>query len=153
MAELTNGTTVLIADGEKALLLTNLTDAQNPHLEVRRKEEQDNPPDRDQGTDSPGRFNDGPGVHRSAVQDTDWHALEKERFAHDLSDMLYRMAHRGDLDRLIVVAAPKVLGDLRSAWHKEVASKIVGQLDKDLTNAPLDEIEKILHREFGAAAA
>ncbi|WP_238364368.1 host attachment family protein [Mesobacterium pallidum] len=153
MAELTNGTTVLIADGEKALLLTNLTDAQDPHLEVLRKEEQDNPPDRAQGTDRPGRFNDGPSVQRSAVQETDWHALEKERFASDLSDMLFRMAHRGDLNRLIVVAAPRVLGDLRKTWHKEVASKVVGELDKDLTNSPLDEIETILHREFGAKAA
>ena len=39
---------VLIADGEKALFLKNLTDAQDPHLEVVRKEEQENPKDIDQ---------------------------------------------------------------------------------------------------------
>ena len=107
---LTNGTFVLIADGEKALLCENVGDAERPVLEVRREAQSDNPPTRAQGTDRPGRFQDGPAVQRSAVADTDWHRLAKDRFADDLSAMLYRRAHAHRFDRLILVAAPQTLG-------------------------------------------
>lgn len=139
---LTHGTWVLVADGEKALFLHNLTDAENPNLEVFREEEQENPPTRDQGTHKPGRFNDGPSVHRSAVADTDWHWLEKERFASDLADILYKQAHKGRFERLIICAAPKILGELRKEIHQSVADKVVAEADLNLTNHPVDEIAK-----------
>ena len=88
MTKLKNGTWVLIADGEKALILENQTDGEDPFLEVVRKEEQENPPNREQAANRRGRFNDGPSVHRSAVDDTDWHQLAKDRFAGELADML-----------------------------------------------------------------
>ncbi len=139
---LTHGTWVLVADGEKALFLRNVTDAEDPHLEVFREEEQDNPPTHEQGTDRPGRFNDGPSVHRSAVDDTDWHWLEKERFAADLADILYKLAHKGRFERLILCAAPKILGELRKELHKVVIDKVVAEADLTLTNHPVDEIAK-----------
>ncbi|MBY4892080.1 host attachment family protein [Rhodobacteraceae bacterium N5(2021)] len=137
---LTHGTWVLVADGEKALFLHNLTDAEDPHLEVFREAEQENPPPREQGTDKPGRFNDGPSVQRSAVADTDWHWLEKERFASDLADILYKQAHKGRFDRLIICAAPKILGELRKELHQTVTDKVVAEADLTLTNHPVDEI-------------
>lgn len=140
--ELTGDTWILVADGEKALFLRNLTDHADPNFEVIREKHQDNPRDSAQGTDRPGRFNDGPQVQRSAVDDTDWHMLAKERFAADLADMLYGRAHRGAFDRLVIVAAPKVLGDLRQALHKEVTDRVVAEIPKDFTNHPLDEIER-----------
>ncbi len=144
MSELTHATWVLVADGEKALLLENVGDEAHPHLQVRRKEIQDNPAAGKQGTDAPGRFNDGPNAHRSAVDDTDWHQLNKHRFADELAELLYGMAHRDRFDRLIVTAAPKVLGALRQKWHKEVAHRIVLEIDKDLTAHPVDEIETLI---------
>ena len=75
MTGVPNNAWVLIADGEKALFLKNLTDEHDPHLEVVRKEEQDNPKDIDQSANRPGRMQDnGPG-QRSAFDDTDWHEL------------------------------------------------------------------------------
>ena len=148
MADLKNGTWVLIADGEKALFLENRTDDENPFLEVHREEHHENPPNREQAANRPGRFNDGPNVQRSAVADTDWHRLEKERFADELADILYKQAHKGAFKELVIVAAPRVLGDLRPKLHKEVTDKVVAEIDKDLTNHPMDEIEKIV----GAAA-
>ncbi|MBF9042161.1 Host attachment protein [Rhodobacterales bacterium HKCCE4037] len=143
---LTTDTWVLVADGEKALFLRNDADAENPNLTVIREEEQDNPPTSEQGTDAPGRFNDGPNVHRSAVQDTDWHWLAKERFASDLADMLYKQAHSGKFERIILCAAPKILGELRKELHKEVEDKVVGEVDLVLTNHPVHEMsERITH--------
>ena len=136
---LRSGTHVLVADGEKALLLVNAGDAEHPHLKVARKEAQDAPLE---PTDKPGRFNDGPSVHRSAVEESDWQRLAKERFAEDLAEMLYRQAHSGRIEQLILVASPMVLGELRSRLHKAVADVVVAEIDKTLTNHPLDEIEK-----------
>ncbi len=148
MSGLDAGTWVLIADGEKALFLENIGDAQDMHLEVLRKEEQENPETSEQGTDKPGRFNDGPSVQRSAVQETDWHALEKQRFAKDLAQILYKAAHANKFDKIVLVAAPKVLGDLRAELHSEVSDRVIAEISKTVTNEPLIEIERMLAVEI-----
>lgn len=135
---------VVVADGEKALFLRNEGDALYPNLEVVREIREENPPTREQGSDRPGRFNDGPSVHRSAVADTDWHRAQKEKFADDIADRLYRLAHRGDFNKLVIVAPPLVLGEMRRKLHKEVSDRIVGEVPKTLTNHPVYEIEKLL---------
>lgn len=146
-----HGTWILIADGEKALFLRNIGDEMDFNLEVVRKDEQDNPPTREQGTERPGRFNDGPSVQRSAVGDTDWHALEKDRFAGDMADRLYRLAHRGVFDSLVIAAPPRLLGSLREALHPEVRARVVAEIAKTLTNEPLDKLESHLARDLGTA--
>lgn len=143
---------VLVADGEKALFLTNQGDEIDMQLVVRRKEEQDNPPARDWAENKPGRFNDGPSVQRSNVDDTDWHQLEKERFAQDLADMLYKAAHKGAFDRLVVIASRVVLSQLRDQLHREVTDRIILEMPKVLTNHPIDEIETLLTRELAAVS-
>lgn len=135
---------ILVGDGEKALLLRNAGDALQPSLETMEVLEHENPPTREQGTDRPGRFEDTGVRQRSAVEQTDWHRLEKERFAGTLADTLYKAAHAKAYDRLIIVAPPKVLGDLRRNLHQEVEQRIVGTLDKTLTNHPVGDIEKVL---------
>ena len=83
--------------------------------------------------------------------DTDWHELAKERFAKDLSDILYKEAHAGTFERLVIVAAPQVLGVLRSDMHKEVLERVVGEIPKTLTNHTIEDIEKIVKSELDAA--
>ncbi|WP_386627616.1 host attachment family protein [Sulfitobacter geojensis] len=151
MTKLKNGTWVIIADGEKALLLENQTDGEDPFLEVFREEEQENPPNRDQAANRRGRFNDGPSVHRSAVDDTDWHQLAKDRFAGELADILYQKAHAGAFEQIVLVAPPGTLGELRHQMHQEVSNKVIGEIDKTLTNHALDDIEKIVVKELQAA--
>ena len=141
---LKHGIWVVVADGEKALFLRNEGDAVYPNLEVVREIREENPPTREHGTDRPGRFNDGPSVHRSAVADTDWHRMEKQRFADEIADRLYKFAHRGDFDELVLVAPPLVLGEMRQKLHKEVTDRLAGEVPKTLTNHPIPEIEKLL---------
>lgn len=135
---------LVVADGEKALFLRNEGDEKYPNLEVFREEEQDNPPNREQAANRRGRFNDGPNVHRSAVDDTDWHRLGKERFARDISEKLYQYAHKGKFSKLVLVAPPMILGEMRDELHQEVTDKLIGEVDKTLTNHPVYEIEKIV---------
>lgn len=135
---------VLVGDGEKALVFRNEGDADYPNLQVVRILEHENPATREQGADAPGRYNDGMGPHRSSVENTDWHRLEKHRFAKEIADALYKAAHAGRYSQLIVAAPPVTLGDLRKVYHKEVANRIVAEIDKTLTGHPPDQIEKIL---------
>ena len=148
MPFLATGTWVLIADGEKALFLENIGDTEHPVLEVRREERQDNPPTGEQAANRPGRFNDGPSVHRSAVEDTDWHQLAKDRFAADLADLLYQQAHKQKFRRIVLVAAPGTLGELRDHLHKEVTDRVIAEVPKTLTNHPVDEIGRIVATEI-----
>ena len=146
-AKIKRHTWVLVADSEKALFLENETDHEDPHLQVVRKKEQDNPSDLEQSANRPGRMNDTAPGQKSAFDDTDWHELAKERFAADLADLLYGHAHRGRFDDIILVAAPSVLGELRQQLHQEVTEKVTAEIPKNLTGHPLDEIEKIVKAE------
>ncbi len=137
-------TWILVADGEKALFLENIGDAELPNFQVRRVEEQNNPPSRELGANRPGRVFDSSTVRRSSVADTDWHEIAKDRFAKELSDILYAMAHRDRFKKIAIVAPPKILGDLRDEMHKEVADRVVAEIAKTLTNHPIDRIEDLL---------
>ena len=135
---------VLVGDGEKALVFRNEGDADYPNLQVVQVLEHENPSTREQGADAPGRLSDGPSQHKSAVETTDWHKLEKHRFAKEIADALYKAAHKGRFSKLVVAAPPMTLGDLRKSFHKEVLSRIVAEVDKTLTGHPPSKIEQIL---------
>ncbi|CAH2398926.1 baeRF12 domain-containing protein [Mesorhizobium escarrei] len=142
--KLKRGLWVVVADGEKALFLENRGDTQYPDLQVVQEMEQANPATREQGSDRPGRYSDGPSVHRSAVEDTDWHRLGKERFADEVAERLYKLAHRGAFKEMVLIAPPQVLGDMRRKLHKEVAEKITVEIPKTLTNHTIVDIENLL---------
>ena len=144
--KLKRGLWVVVADGEKALFLENRGDTQYPDLQVVQEMEQANPATREQGSDRPGRYGNGPSVHRSAVEDTDWHRLGKERFADEIAERLYKLAHRGAFKEMVLIAPPQVLGDMRRKLHKEVAEKITVEIPKTLTNHTIDDIENLLER-------
>ncbi|MGQ0685530.1 host attachment family protein [Bradyrhizobium sp.] len=135
---------VLVGDGQKALFLRNRGNPQRVSLVVEEILERDNPPTRAQGTDRPGRTNASVGAARSAMEESDWHHIAKERFATELSDALYRHAHANRFDKLIVIAPPKILGDLRKAFHAEVSARIAAEVPKELTSHPVAEIERLI---------
>jgi protein required for attachment to host cells len=135
---------VFVGDGEKALFLRNKGDSRNLNLVVERIFEQDNPATREQGTDKPGRSFSSTGTHRSSMEQTDWHQIAEERFAEDIADRLYRQAHADRFQELVVIAPPRVLGNLRKAFHKAVSARVTAEIPKELTSHPVYEIEKLL---------
>jgi protein required for attachment to host cells len=135
----------MVADGRKALFLRNDLDDMNPDLNVVRIEKQENPSDSAQSADRPGRMAASGVGQRSALDETDWHELAKERFADDLADILYKLAHKGAFSRIVLVAPPNILGELRRKLHSEVTRCVVAEVDKTLSNHPLDKIEMLLH--------
>ncbi|MDB5698242.1 MAG: host attachment protein [Alphaproteobacteria bacterium] len=135
---------VLVADGRKMLFFRNEGDGEFLKLEVERKDLHENPATRDQKTDEAGRAFAGVGAHRSAYSETDFHQLEEDRFAAEAAEMLKQRALRNEFDSLFVVAPPRTLGELRKHYHKEVEKRLTGEIAKDLTGHPVEEIEKIL---------
>jgi protein required for attachment to host cells len=139
---------VLVSDGRRARLLRNQGTPVKPELVVEHAIDHVNPPTREQGTDKPGRRSgatvQGGGVFRGAIEQTDYHQLEEERFAAELAEMLYQSRHAGNYRELVVVAPPKMLGDLRWKFHPEVAGAVVAELPRDLTQYSVPEIGRML---------
>jgi protein required for attachment to host cells len=135
---------VLVSDGRRARLLRNQGTPRQPQLIVEQSLEQHNPPTREQGTDRPGRKHGTDGNARSAIEQTDWHQQEEERFAAELADILYQLEHAGRYEELVVVAPPKMLGDLRAKFHQEVQRAVVAEVPRDLTNYSVPEISRLL---------
>lgn len=144
MIRLEKDTWVVVADGEKAMFLRNDGGAVTPSLTVERVEQQDNPAQGEQVSDRPGRRADHGQGQRSAMEEPDWHQLAKERFAADLADILKRMVQRGRFKRMVLVAPPRILGEMRDQLHVTVSDTIVAQIPKTLTGHPVPELQKVV---------
>jgi protein required for attachment to host cells len=142
--QIPNGALVLVGDGRKALFLRNTGSATHVQLTTERVLEQENPPTRLQGSDRPGRYQGSSGTARSALEETDWHQIAEERFAHEVAHALYRAAHDRRFEQLVVVAPPEVLGHLRAAFHQEVSRRLIAEVPKDLTSHPIAEVSRLL---------
>jgi protein required for attachment to host cells len=140
-----NSALVLVSDGRSARFLRNRGTTAHPELVLEHSlDAAENPPTHEQGTDRPGR-KPAPDRHsHSAIEQTDYHQQAEQRFAALVADTLYRMEHARQFDDLVVVAPPKMLGDLRMRLHPEVAQCVVGEIAKDLTNITVPEIGRLL---------
>ena len=143
---LPNNALVLVADGRKMLFLRNHGEGAQIDLRLEAHRQQENASNRDQATDAPGRSFASVGSRRSAMEETDFHQIEEDRFAAEAADLLRERALSGDFEALVVVAPPRTLGELRKHYHKEVASRIVDEFQKDLTGCTVEEIEAALIR-------
>jgi protein required for attachment to host cells len=136
---------ILVTDGRKMLLFRNEGDADYPNFRAVVKEEDDNPPDRFQKKDAPGRTTLAGGDHRrSAYDEDDRHRREEERFAVETMELVNRRMEDGSFDRLLVVADPRTLGTLRGHYGHGLEQRLIGEVAKDLVKHPVAEIERIL---------
>ncbi|MCW6506538.1 host attachment family protein [Lichenifustis flavocetrariae] len=139
-----HGAWIVIGDGKKALVLHNEGDAELLNLRRVSVRESDNPATRDQGSDQPGRASASVGTAGSAMEQTDWHQIEADRFAAALAEDINTAAREQLFKELIVVAPPKTLAELRREFGKDTQKRIVGELAKDYTHHTIPEIESLL---------
>lgn len=141
---ISKGAWIVVADGEKALILVNDGEKFSPRLSVHKKFERNIDSEIELLSDRPGRLSDGPSPHRSSVEQTDVSRAHKIGFAEKLSDFLNQRAYRSELEELVIVAPSVILHALRDDLNQAVRSHIVGELDKDLTNHPVERIAKLV---------
>lgn len=141
-----NGAWALVADGRRALFLFNHGDADLLDLRVMSARVDVNPPAGEWGSERPGRAFSSVGRRRSAVEETDWHVHEEALFVKAVADELNVAAEKNEMKEFVVVAPPKVIGELRKELSAKAHAKLVGELHKDMTRHPLPEIEKALAR-------
>src|SRR6201996_7963867 len=135
---------VFVGDGRKALFLLNEGDGLKPRLKVQQAFEDENTPTHEQGSDKPGRALSGTEPNRSAMEQTDWHDLEKHRFARAVAGALDRLLRELQAERLIIIAPPRTLADLRRSFSPAVQKSIVAELAKDLTGLSISDISQYL---------
>lgn len=133
---------VFVGDGRRALFLRNAGNPAAPKFQTERVFEKENPPTEEQGSDQPGRTFASVGTARSAVEQTDWHDLEEKRFAHEVADKLALMVRDGRVEKLVIAAPPRTLGELRQAMTDQVKSRVIAEIDKDFTSQPVPQIQK-----------
>jgi protein required for attachment to host cells len=138
------GDWVIVCDGKKALVLENAGDEEYLNLKTREVYEQPDPKTRDIGTDAPGRTINSIGGQRSAMDQTDWHDQEEQRFLHSLLGRLDAALNQGQTKSLIVVAPPRALGVLRPGYSHALRAAVRHEIDKDLVKLPVPEIERHL---------
>jgi protein required for attachment to host cells len=134
----------LSATAPKALVLENIGDAKFPNLKTLEVHEHSDPKTREQGTDAPGRTINSIDSRRSAMEQTDWHDQEEQRFLRELAGRLYTAVNSGEVKALILVAPPRALGVLRQAYSPHVRNALRAEIDKDYVKLPVHEIERHL---------
>jgi protein required for attachment to host cells len=138
------GDWVVVCDGKKALVLENVGDTKVVRLKTREVHEQPDAKTSEQGTDKPGRSINSIDSRRSAVEQTDWHDQEEERFLQRLASRLDAEVNTGNAKSVIIVAPPRALGVLRQAYSQNLRNALRAEIDKDLVGMPVDEIERHL---------
>ncbi len=145
MKNLTHGTWIAIADGAKALVLRNDGESDAPNFSVVDVfTNSETARTSDLGTDRPGRTQQSAVTARASVGQTDWHEIGEHRFAVSFAKALEKHCESGNFSRLVIVAPPRSLADLRKHYSKRLQDTIIAEIDKDLTNNPLYKIERVL---------
>lgn len=104
---------------------------------------------RERGDDRPGRaFDPGAGSPHAMEPREDPHQREERRFAEQVAKVINAAAERKSFERLVIVAPPRMLGDLRPALGSAAKARVVGEVAKELLRLPeaalAEHLRKIL---------
>ena len=139
-------TYVLVADGARARLYVNEGPGKGLHPLSGATHKADlHHHSRDVKSDRPGRAVDAGTGQRTALEpNQDWHRFEKHKFAREMAKVLDAAAAGKAFDRLVLVAPPATLGDLRLELSDPARKLVSGELAKDLTRHPESELPQHL---------
>ncbi|GLQ56119.1 host attachment family protein [Devosia nitrariae] len=126
------GTTVAVADGATLRLFRNkgvkpgvhLVEITPPALEL---------------------TNSGSGTrHHTGSANPDARRLSEDDFAASTAAFLNKLSMDGKVEYLVVVADPRTLGEMRKHRHPDLSGKIIGELAKDISRRPLEDIASLI---------
>jgi len=134
-------TWILIADGARARLFVNEGPGSGLMPAIDEDLIWDNRPSREIASDRSGQTFDSGGQGRHGMEPpTDPHRHEQRAFTQKVARLLEDNRKQDSFDRLIIVAPPKALGDLREALSVGVSERVTGELSKDLTKVPVHSL-------------
>lgn len=135
-------TWILIADGTRARIVCNTGPGKGLDEVQGMEFEGDNVRAGDIMADRQGRTFDSAGAHRHAMEPhTDPQREAKRSFATDLVTRLQEQLQAQAFDRLVLVAAPATLGDIRKALPKSLVAVVCGEIPKNLVHLPNQELD------------
>jgi protein required for attachment to host cells len=105
----------------------------------------DLPPSHNLVSDRPGRSFESQGRARHAIVGrSDPHRRLKREFAKQIAHMLAKELTAKRYERLVVVAPPATLADLRNAYSKTMREKVIGEFAHDLVKLPTARLSRRL---------
>jgi protein required for attachment to host cells len=127
-----HGTIIAIADGARLDLFRNegrettlsLAPLPTPELDVHSK--------------------DAGKRHREAAANPDERTVEEGAFAAAVVAWLNHQAVTDQFSDVIIIAAPRTLGEMRRTYHVKLKEKLLGELAKEFTGQPIPVIEQEL---------
>ena len=106
---------------------------------------------REIASDRPGRTFDSAGERRHAKEPpTDPARHAQGEFARDVVRLLDAKREARAFERLVVVAPPQFLGDLRALMPQQLQESVSAELAKDLSKLSLHELQDRLHEVLDA---
>jgi protein required for attachment to host cells len=124
---------VALANGERFLLMRNVGQPFEPKLEKVSEL------DLELTNFSAGVRHQDPAGQRNG-------STQIDELAHGaaIAEWLNKKTLNGEGEPLVIAADPKTLGQIRQHCHQELQGRIVGEVAKDLTNQPIEAIERAL---------
>jgi protein required for attachment to host cells len=121
---------IAVVDGENFNLYRNTGQASDIKLT-----EHSAPDTEDRNSDS-GRS--------SSAGNPDAKQMAEDAFGKGVTERLNKMVLDGNVQKLIIIAAPRSLGEMRRSYHAKLQDVLVGEIDKTLTGASIAEIQSAL---------
>ena len=128
--QIPEGTLIVVADGGSARVFSNTGDERNLALKQEALLE--------------GMNLDDEGPSGSMPSESSASQLDEATFAKQLAKGLNEAALKQQYEHLVLVADPTTLGRVRPLLHKEATQRLLTEVGKDLTNVPLENIERAI---------
>jgi len=141
--KLPHATLVIVADGQRHLILENVGQAVAWEMVVRASSETTSESTGELGAERPGRYPIA-GGRRTAVEQTDWKAINKASFSKDLAKQINEVIEKSPQMDLVLMMDAKTLGHVRQHLSAAAQKSVLKEVTGDYVHRPIEEITKAL---------
>jgi protein required for attachment to host cells len=82
--------------------------------------------------------------HHTGSANPDGRRLVEDDFAAATAAFLNKLSLDGTIEHLVVVSDPRTWGEMREHFHRDLRGKIMGELAKDFSRRPLEDIASLI---------
>jgi protein required for attachment to host cells len=82
--------------------------------------------------------------HHTGSANPDGRRLVEDDFAAATAAFLNKLSLDGTIEHMVVVSDPRTLGEMREHFHRDLRGKIIGELAKDFSRRPLEDIASLI---------